>query len=54
MQAPSHVWIAPTTITANYPLANIQQFLSLYQAKMQGGWINEWVSECMKAHEGNA
>jgi hypothetical protein len=35
MQAPSHGWIAPTTITTNYPMANIQQFLSLYQAKTQ-------------------
>jgi hypothetical protein len=44
MQAPSHGWIAPTTITTNYPMANSQQFLSLYQAKTQVR-MDQWMGK---------
>jgi hypothetical protein len=56
MQAQGHGWIAPMTITTNYPVANSLAIRFPFPSQDEDyGWINEWVSACMemKEHIGN-
>jgi hypothetical protein len=46
--ASGHDWITPVTTTANYHVANLQQFDFLSPRQDEDdGWINERVSGCM-------